>query len=123
MIRGRVDHRYEIRLTIPVLSPGGVELPVEAILDTGFTGALSLPRSIIQTLGLTWRMVGEAVLADGRVGDFQLFDAVVMFDSRPKRTVVYAIEGKPLLGTKLLIDTSLFAQIQVGGRVEIERLT
>jgi len=97
-------------------------LIVDAILDTGFTGALSLPRSTIQSLGLKSPSIGKAVLAGNRIGTFKVYNATVMLENRPKKVTVYEIDGMPLLGTKLLVDHSLAARLQVGGRVENQSL-
>ena len=123
MIAGVVNSRYEFRICVPVLSRDGAERGIDAVLDTGFSGFLSLPRAVIDECGLTWRTFGRAVLADNRVETFDLYDAILMLDGRPKHIAVYAIEGTPLLGVNSFVDFSLRVRIQVGGRVELERLT
>ncbi len=60
MITGVVtpDRLAVIRLT--VRGPAGQEHEIEAILDTGFDGWLTLPPSLIVLLGLVWRQRGRA---------------------------------------------------------------
>ncbi|HLA64539.1 MAG TPA: hypothetical protein VK610_08920, partial [Rhodothermales bacterium] len=65
MIQGVVNDRLEPILALRVRGPSGSEEEVEAVLDTGFDGALSLPTEIIERLGLEWQRRGYALLADG----------------------------------------------------------
>ena len=78
MITGVVtaDHHAIINLT--VRGPTGQEHEIEAIVDTGFDGWLSLPSSLIVQLGLIWRQRGRALLADGRESVFDIYEATVI---------------------------------------------
>ena len=67
------DRQAIIRLT--VRGPAGQEHEIEAIIDTGFDGWLSLPSSLIALLGLVWRRRGRALLADGSDRVFEIYEA------------------------------------------------
>jgi hypothetical protein len=43
MLRGTVNARLEGVLSLRVRGPGGAEIEVEAIADSGFTASLTLP--------------------------------------------------------------------------------
>ena len=46
MIDGTVNARYEMTIKLPVRNSAGRENAIEVILDSGFTGSLTLPTSI-----------------------------------------------------------------------------
>lgn len=54
MITGVVDARLEARLPLFVEDAAGQPSCLEAVVDTGFSGFLSLPSALITSLGYTW---------------------------------------------------------------------
>jgi len=52
MIRGAVNADREATIRLSVRGPSGQEREVDADIDTGFDGWLSLPPSLIADLGL-----------------------------------------------------------------------
>jgi clan AA aspartic protease len=82
MITGVVtdDHQAVIRLN--VRGPTGQEKEIEAIIDTGFDGWLSLPSSLIVLLDLPWRQRGRALLADGSESIFDIYEGTVLWDGQ-----------------------------------------
>jgi predicted aspartyl protease len=120
MITGRVNVRHEIAIRIPVRKAGGQEQEIEAILDTGFTGALTLPPTLIASMGLTWRSRGEAILANGSAEEFDIYAATLIWDGKLRPVLIYSIDATPLLGMTLLIGYDLRVRVIMGGTVEIE---
>jgi hypothetical protein len=57
---------------------------IKAIIDTGYTGFLTLPSAIITTLELTWFMQEEGFLGDGSLCMFNVFEAAVIWDGQIK---------------------------------------
>jgi len=55
MITGVVTPFDEATIRRTVRGPTGREHEIEAVIDTGFDGALSLPLADITALGLPWR--------------------------------------------------------------------
>jgi hypothetical protein len=49
-----VNANREATIRIVVSGPSGQQQEIEAIIDTGFTGFLTLPPALIQALGLAW---------------------------------------------------------------------
>src|SRR3954462_14684447 len=94
-------------------------LVTEAIIDTGFSGALSLPRGMVAELDLPpqGRMLG--VLADGSEAFFPLYQAIVLWHGQPHVTYVSAVESDPLLGMGMLHGSELAMQVVEGGEVFI----
>ena len=52
MIIGTVNAQLEILIRVPIRDAAGYEQEVEAQLDTGFTGSLTIPHALITSLGL-----------------------------------------------------------------------
>jgi hypothetical protein len=55
MITGVVTDDRQAIIHLIVRGPAGQEQEIEAIIDTGFDGSLSLPSSTVVQLGLPWR--------------------------------------------------------------------
>jgi len=115
-----VDRMAVIPLT--VLRVEGQSQKLEAIIDTGFDGSLTLPPALIASLGLRWRQRGRALLADGSESVFDIYEATVLWDSQPRRVLVDAADMVPLVGMALLYGYELTIQTIDGGPVMIRRL-
>jgi len=122
MIPGTVNARLEILIRVPIRNAAAQEQEVEAVLDTGFTGSLTLPPMLITGLGLAWRSRGNAVLANGTVEQFDIYAATVLWDGMPRPILVQAIDTAPLLGMALLAGYDLRARVVAGGGVQIEAI-
>lgn len=90
MITGRVTDVYEAVIHLVVRGSDGEEREVEAVIDTGFDGWLSLPSGIIVALGLAWRSRGRALLADGSETLVDIYGATVVWDGQARRIAVDA---------------------------------
>jgi clan AA aspartic protease len=123
MITGIVTGDRQAIIHVVVRGPAGQEQEVEAIIDTGFDGWLSLPSSVIVRLGLPWRQRGRAVLADGRESIFDIYEAAVIWDGEPRRIHVDEAETAPLVGMSLLEGYEVGIEAQPGGKVTIRRLS
>ena len=99
--------------------PAGQEQEIDAIIDTGFDGWLSLPASIVARLGLAWRRRGRALLADGSESVFDIYEATVDWDGQARRIAVDEAETVPLIGMSLLEGYELTVQVQRGGNVTV----
>src|SRR5438046_1532400 len=122
MIAGIVNAFDEAVIRLFVRSPQGQEIEIEAVIDTGFTGSLSLPQALIAAHGLPFRRRSRAVLADGSSIRFDVHEGVVVWDGRPCRIPVSSAEGTPLVGMGLLHGYELTMQVVHGGSVTIRAL-
>jgi predicted aspartyl protease len=120
MISGTVNARYEMRIKLPVRNSAGQEQDVEAVLDSDFTGSMTLPSSLIASLGLPWRSRTSAILANGNVEQMDVYAATIVWDGMPRSILIQAIDNVPLLGMALLVGYDLRARVTVGGVVQIE---
>ncbi len=85
MIEGVVNAAREAIITLPVRGPTGQTREVEAVIDTGYTGMLTLPPSTIAELGLSWRSSGRAILANGTEDIFSTYDITLVWDGALRR--------------------------------------
>lgn len=113
----------EARLGVEVLAPAGApSLRVEAVVDTGFTGHVTLPPATVEALGPPIIGSAESVLADGSVVLEDVCAARVIWhgEERPVRALV--ADATPLLGMALLRGSELRVECVGGGGVVEELL-
>jgi predicted aspartyl protease len=80
MITGRVNAYREALIPLSVQDADGYGYALDAVIDTGYTGSLTLPPALIAALGLTWRGYVSAVLGDGSLQQFEVYAATVLWD-------------------------------------------
>ncbi|WP_197484929.1 clan AA aspartic protease [Phormidesmis priestleyi] len=95
---------------------------VRAIIDTGFTGDLTLPRNIIDQLGFTLRGFQRVILGDGSLQYFEMFVGVVIWDGKMREVEINAAETNSLIGMGLLEDYKLEMEGRPNGEVRITSL-
>ena len=95
----------------------------EVVLDTGFTGYLTLPSESISQLGLP--SVGQRTfeLANGEFFDFQVYLGSVSWQGRPSDVLVLQSDSVPLLGMALLWGSRVTMDALDDGEVVIEDLS
>jgi clan AA aspartic protease len=120
MVTGTVNARYEMMIKLPVRNSTGQEHEIEAVLDSGFTGSLTLPPSLIASLGLPWRSRSNAILANGHVEQIDIHAGTIVWDGVSRPILIQALDNVPLLGMALLVGYVLRARVTVGGLVQIE---
>lgn len=122
MITGVVNSYHEATIQVPIQTADTQEQRIEFILDTGFSGSLTLPQSIITALRLPFRSRGSALLADGSEIDFDIYVATVIWDGEPRNVLIEAADTDPLVGMGLLYGFNINIQAIDGGSVRVERL-
>ncbi len=95
---------------------------VEAVIDTGFTGFLSLPFSTISSLGLPWIFRDVGTLGDGSEVIFDMYRATVIWDGQLRVVDVAESDADPLVGMGLLYGFEIEIEAIEGGMVTIEAL-
>lgn len=98
---------------------GGAE-EVEAVIDTGFDGELTLPEGTIRRLGYPYAGSAGGTLADGGEVQFNYHEGRVLWHRQALSVVVIAAEGQPLVGMALLRGSRLQMDVEPGGEVVIE---
>ena len=120
MIQGVVNAAYEAVVRLTVQGPSGQSREIEAVIDTGYTGFLTLPPNLVTELGLVYRDRGRAILADGSEAVFDIYDVAVVWDTRLRNTRASSADTTPLIGMRLLDRYSLYLEVEDGGRVVIQ---
>lgn len=118
---GHLNADGEPALPVHIAGPAGA-LEIDAVVDTGFNGELTLPRPQIEALGLPEAAVTEVTLADGRVRDVPMYEAEAEFAASTREIFVTEAPTTPLVGTGLLWGFSLYIEFQVDGTVEVDSL-
>ena len=120
MIRGRLNERLEPTVSVEVSNADGDSRTVEAVLDTGFNGYLTLNRDLIESLGLDYDGRIRMVLADGGEITAHTYEAFVNWFGQTRSVVILAFEGVPLLGMSLLAGCKITMRVRAGGEALIE---
>jgi len=122
MIRGEVTANREAVIYVVVLDGEGLEQRVRAVLDTGFSGFLTLPQALITQLGLEFVTNVRGLLADGSFQRLRVYACDVLWDGNQRRVQVHAAEGGILAGMSLLHGSQLTIDVIDGGDVTITPL-
>ena len=109
---------YEPVVALAVQGPLGQTSEIEAVIDTGFTGFLTVTPALATALGLALEGSSRATLADGSEVTFDVYDVAVLWDGQP-RYVLADADTTPLVGMRLLDRHNLNIEVEDGGRVLI----
>ena len=115
MIRSTLTGHREAIIRFPVSRPGGQEQEVQAVIDTGFNGYLTLPDSLVARLGLSYHSRTTAILGDGSRRALGPYEAVVVWSGQERDVLVLAAEGGPLVGMAMLYGHDVFLNVIEGG--------
>ncbi|MDE2823047.1 MAG: clan AA aspartic protease [Chloroflexota bacterium] len=123
MITGRVSSDQQALIAIDIMDGEGQPRSQEVVLDTGFTGYLTLPSESIRELGLP--SVGQRTfeLANGELFDFQVYIGSVSWHGRQSDVLVLQSDSVPLLGMTLLWGSRVCMDALNEGEVTIEELS
>jgi|SRR5690242_4329097 clan AA aspartic protease len=120
MITGYVNSEREAVISIAVYGPQGEMREIEAVIDTGFSGDLTLPSAVVAALRLNVLANEHLTLADGSEVASEVCPAIVIWDGQPQIIEVSTLETDALVGMGLLEGHHLNIHVAVGGRVTIE---
>ena len=122
MITGKIIDNQEAIIELKIVDANDTET-VEAIIDTGFTGELTLPGNLIDRLGLP-RIGGLPItLGDGNEIDVGLYLGMVLWQGEDRIVQVLRTDGRPLVGMSLLYGNRLILDVMTDGEVTIEALS
>ena len=120
MIQGVVNDAYEAVVALSLRGPSGQVQDIEAVVDTGYSGFLTLPPALVTELGLPFAYVGRAFLANDDEVSFDVHDVTVQWDGQPRHIKADVTGSTPLVGMLLLDRHSLNIEVERGGSVVIE---
>ncbi len=120
MLSGRINSDLEALIEISVEDSQGNFHLIWCVLDTGFTGFLALPVSIIRFLELAPRGSRQTTLLSGTVLHLPVYLAAVDWQGESVEVSVLQTEQESLVGMALLENSTLTVQVWDGGTVTIE---
>jgi clan AA aspartic protease len=120
VIEGVVNSAREAVIPLTVSGPAGARREIDAIIDTGFGGFLTLPPGLVTELGLNFEGIGRATLGDGSEITFPYYDVAVLWEGEARLGLADEADTTPLVGMSLLSNHSLYVEVEEGGRVVIE---
>lgn len=120
MIEGAVNGRREAVIDLQVQGPDGRTQEIEAVVDTGYTGFLTLPASVVAKLDLPFLHLRWVTLADDTEVDLDVHDATILWDGHPIDIEADVAGSTPLIGMLLLDGYRLTVDVEVGGDVVIQ---
>jgi clan AA aspartic protease len=95
---------------------------LEAIIDTGYDGFLTLPGALVVVLGLPRLRSITAQLPGGSMHHIEVHRATLIWDGQIRTIEVDVIDGKPLVGRGLLAGYELRLKMVAGGSVTLEAI-
>lgn len=120
MIRGQVSARREAFVPVRVRGLGDKVMEFQALVDTGFTGSLSLPPEAVAELELPYITMRPFRLAGEIEAEYPEHAAIVEWDGRDRGMTAIASDGPPTIGMALLYGFRLLIDVVDGGEVTIE---
>ena len=129
MIEGQVSQSradgsgLEAWVEIAIADEAGILRPLEAVVDTGFTGWLTVPSNIMSDLGLIPAGSALSTMASGIETESVFCNAVVMWHENAVNVLVDIMDNVPLIGTDLLSDSRLIIDWWDGGEVVVVERT
>ena len=122
MMQGVVNNRGEATISLVVSNTNRQTQLINAVIDTEYTGFLSLPREIIVALNLSWTGIDRGTLGDGSEVIFQVYAASIIWDGQYQNIPVNEAETDPLVGMSLLYGYDLYIRTLEGGIVTIKAI-
>jgi clan AA aspartic protease len=120
MMHGVVNQSCEATVPLVISNENRQTRLIDAVIDTGYTGFLSLPSEIINALGLPWTGIDRGTLGDGSEVPFEVYAAKIIWDGEYLDVPVNEAETDPLVGMGLLYGYDLRIRAIEGGGVTIE---
>lgn len=123
MIRGSVNDELEPWIELTIQNQRGEGVTIQALLDTGFNGFLTLPASWLLDLGLECITQVRVTLADGHETISDVYTALALWNGTLIEVDVEAADTDPLVGMALLAGHDLQMRVVPNGEVAISRVT
>jgi clan AA aspartic protease len=122
MMTGTVNAFREAVLRLTVDGPDGDRQEVEAIVDTGFDGHLTLPAQLVAALKLPFATRATTMLGDGSTIVFDVHVGTVLWNGRQRQILVEVSDTEPLLGMRMMESHELTIEVIDGGALSIREL-
>jgi clan AA aspartic protease len=122
MMNGLVDQNGELTIRLVVGDAVSQRQLIDAVIDTGFTGFLTLPLVVLSALNLQPYRREQGTLGDGSTCIFDVYRGFVIWDGEFRQIDINASETTPLVGMSLLYGYRVRFDAIEGGEVNIQAL-
>jgi clan AA aspartic protease len=119
---GAVNASDEAVMPLEVRNSSGERETLAAVVDTGFTGFLTLPRAVVDLLSLPLLGSTPATLADGSTATLEVCEVMVVWHGLSRPVECLVTESAPLMGMSLLRGSELRVETEPGGAVVVRPL-
>jgi clan AA aspartic protease len=106
-------------MELKLFGPSGRSEVVEAVVDTGSSGWLTLRKATIDRLELPRTGSVCAMIADGTVATFDTYEVELIWNGRSKLIDIEQADTMPMIGMALLKECKLQIEVWLGGSVRI----
>jgi clan AA aspartic protease len=121
MIAGTVDSSLVAWTRLTLSGPSGQQ-DVDARVDTGFNGFLSVPLGVLLALGLAPAGSSQISLADGSTVFLPTYYVTIDWDGRQRTVQADGTSDLCLVGMSLMEGHDLSIRIRVGGALTIQAI-
>jgi clan AA aspartic protease len=121
VISGIVTEGHAI-VSVKFRIPNRADIPIDFVVDTGFTDELCLPPEAVALLRLRFKYAMPVNLADNSEVTLPVHEAIILWNGEEREVRVMATGRRPLLGTALMDEHELVVQFTEGGLVTIDEL-
>ena len=95
---------------------------MEAVVDTGFNGFLTLPSDALNTLGASSAGTRRAELSAGNIVEMDVYFVRVKWRDEEREVLALQADSTPLIGVSLLWGYRVVFDAQDGGAVTIDMI-
>ncbi len=122
MINGKITTHREAIIGLEVIGSNQKREKVEAVIDTGFNGYLTLPNNLINSLNLQQAGSRRVTLGDGNIVVLEMYFAKVLWHGQEREILALQADGGTLIGMSLLYGSRLALEVIDNGNVTIDSL-
>jgi clan AA aspartic protease len=123
MMTGNVNSKLQPTISLSLIAPDGTEFELDALIDTGFSGDITLPIETIRQMGLTFYVQDVHTIGNNQDAAFNVYTgAKVYWHQKDVDVLVMEVEGESYMGMELLEGSSLFVEAKPNGKVRVREL-
>jgi predicted aspartyl protease len=122
-MQGTVDQNCEATVRLVVGNADSQRQMIDAVIDTEFTGFLTLPLPVLTNLSLRAYRREEGILGDGSTCIFDVYRGLVIWDGELRRIDINESDTEPLVGMSLLYGYRMQLDAVEGGTFTIQALS
>ena len=122
MITGKITADRQAVIGLEIIGTTKRTQQVEAVIDTGFNGYLTIPSNLVDQLKLQLAGNRRAILGDGNVVVLDVYLAKVLWHGQERDVLALQADGGPLVGMSLLYGSRVTLIVVDDGDATIDPL-